>query len=61
MIIERYALRDEKDRTMCVFEKDGKYFGHILKDATDKQPAKILFATQKYDSIEELKAEYPSV
>ncbi|MFC5449047.1 endonuclease/exonuclease/phosphatase family protein [Paenibacillus aestuarii] len=56
-MIERYPLKDA-GRTMCVFEKNGKYYGHILKDRTDKEPAKILFETQKFSSLEELKAEF---
>jgi hypothetical protein len=56
---EKYALRDEPSKTMFVFEKNGKYYGHIVKERTDKSPAKIAFETPKYDSIEQLKAEYP--
>jgi hypothetical protein len=56
---EKYALRDEPSKTMFVFEKNGKYYGHIVKERTDKSPAKIAFETQKYDSIELLKAEFP--
>jgi hypothetical protein len=44
---------------MFVFVKDGKVYGHIIKNRTDKSPAKFVFETKKYDSIEELKAEYP--
>jgi hypothetical protein len=57
---EKYALRDEPGKTMFVFEKNGKYYGHIVKDRTDKSPAKIVFETHKYDSVDQLKAEYPS-
>jgi hypothetical protein len=56
---EKYALLDEPGKTMFEFEKNGKYFGHIVKDRTDKSPAKIAFETPKYDSIEQLKAEFP--
>ncbi|NHN33126.1 hypothetical protein G9U52_25240 [Paenibacillus sp. S3N08] len=57
-MIERYALL-EKNRTMVTFEKNGKYYGHILKDATDKKPAMIVFETPKFNSLDELKVEYP--
>jgi hypothetical protein len=56
---EKYALRDEPGKTMFVFEKSGKYYGHIVKERTDKSPAKIVFETTKYDNIEQLKSEYP--
>jgi hypothetical protein len=55
----RYSLRDEPDKTMFVFEKNGKVHGHIIKNRTDKSPAKFVFETEKYDSIDELKAQYP--
>lgn len=55
----RYPLKDETGKTMFVFEKNGKVYGHIIKNRTDKSPAKFLFETEKYDSIEELKATYP--
>ncbi|NHN35455.1 hypothetical protein G9U52_37810 [Paenibacillus sp. S3N08] len=57
-MIERYALL-EKNRTMVAFEKDGKYYGHILKDATDKKPAMIVFETAKFNSLDALKVEFP--
>ncbi|MCR8633518.1 hypothetical protein [Paenibacillus radicis (ex Xue et al. 2023)] len=59
-MIERYQLLNEPGRTICIFEKNGKYFGHILKDRTDKAPAKLVFETPKYDSLDALKLEYPS-
>jgi hypothetical protein len=31
---EKYALWDEPNNTMFVFEKNGKYYGHIVKDRT---------------------------
>jgi hypothetical protein len=55
----KYTLRDEPDKTMFVFEKNGKVYGHIIKNRTDKSPAKFVFETEKYDSIDELKAQYP--
>lgn len=44
---------------MFVFERGGKVFGHIIKDRTDKVPVKFIFETDKFDTIEALKAEYP--
>jgi hypothetical protein len=58
-MIERYQLLNEASRTMCIFEKNGKYYGHILKDRTDKAPAKLVFETPKFETLEALKAEYP--
>lgn len=58
-MIIRYPLKDEPGKTMVVFEKHGKFYGHIIKDRTDKAPAKFVFETAKYDSIDLLKAEYP--
>lgn len=58
---KKYALRDEPGKTIFVFEKNGKCYGHIVKDRLEKLPAKILFKTPKFDSIEQLKAEYPPV
>lgn len=55
----QYPLREEPGKTMFVFEKQGKVYGHIVKNRTDKAPAKFLFETPKFDSIELLKAEYP--
>jgi hypothetical protein len=37
---EKYVLRDEPGKTMFVFEENGKYYGHIVKERTDKSPAK---------------------
>ncbi|MCR8633666.1 MULTISPECIES: hypothetical protein [Paenibacillus] len=59
-MIERYPLLNEAGRTMCVFEKNGKYYGHILKDRTEKAPAKFMFETPRFDSLDALKAEYPA-
>jgi hypothetical protein len=59
-MIEKYPLRDEPGKTMFVFPAlAGKVYGHIIKDRTDKAPAKIVFETAKYDTIGMLKAEYP--
>ncbi|SED09993.1 hypothetical protein [Paenibacillus sp. GP183] len=52
-MLEKYPLREELGKTMFVFEKFGKYYGHIIKNRTDKAPALFLFETTK------LKAEYP--
>jgi len=54
-----YALQDEPDKIMFVFEKLGKVYGHIIKNKTNKAPAKFIFETSKYDSIELLKTDYP--
>jgi hypothetical protein len=56
---EKYPLRDEPGKTMFVFNKIGKVYGHVIKDRTDKAMAKFIFETKKYNSIEELKADYP--
>lgn len=56
---EKYALREEPDKTMFVFEKNGKVYGHIIKNRTDKAPAKFIFETEKYDTVDELKEQYP--
>lgn len=58
-MIEKYPLQKEKDKTMFVFERNGKIYGHIIKNKTEKAPAKFIFETEKYDSIEKLKEEYP--
>ncbi|WP_199731670.1 hypothetical protein [Cohnella endophytica] len=47
-MLNNYPLRDEPGKTMFVFEKNGKVFGHIIKDRTEKSPAKMIFETQKY-------------
>lgn len=60
-MIEKYPLLNEPDKTMFVFMKNGKYYGHIVKNKTDKQPAKLVFETAKYDSIEQLKIDYPKL
>jgi len=54
----QYQL-NEPGKTMFVFEKAGKFYGHIIKDRTDKAPAKLLFETPKFESLELLKAEFP--
>lgn len=56
---EKYILRDESNKTMFVFEKNGKVYGHIIKNRTDKAPALFVFETTKYDTVDQLKAEYP--
>lgn len=58
-MIEKYTLADKPDRTMFVFAKNGKYYGHIVKDRTDKAPARILFETDKYGTVDALKVDYP--
>jgi hypothetical protein len=59
-MIEKYILRDEPDKSMFVFEKNGKYYGHIIKNKTDKALAKFVFETASFDSIELLKEEFPA-
>ncbi|NRF96119.1 hypothetical protein HQN89_35575 [Paenibacillus frigoriresistens] len=59
-MIEKYSLLKEPDKTMFVFEKNGMYYGHIVKNKTEKSVAKLLFETAKYDSVEQLKSEYPA-
>ncbi|GAA4846436.1 hypothetical protein GCM10023310_25520 [Paenibacillus vulneris] len=59
-MVEKYPLANEPGRTMVVFVKDGKFYGHIVKDKTDKAPAKFVFETPRFLTLEELKAEYPS-
>ncbi|GAA3401204.1 hypothetical protein ACFFNY_14575 [Paenibacillus hodogayensis] len=59
-MIEKYKLANEPDKTMFVFPAlAGKVYGHIVKDRTEKGPAKLVFETSRYDSIEALKADYP--
>lgn len=58
-MIEKYTLRNEPDKTMFVFAKMGKFYGHIVKDKTAKAPAKFIFETSSYESVEALKADYP--
>jgi hypothetical protein len=53
---EKYVLRDEPGKTMFTFAKKGKFYGHIVKDRTEKSPAKIVFETPKFDSIAQLNA-----
>jgi hypothetical protein len=58
-MLEKYPLLGELGKTMFVFEKLGKYYGHMIKDRTEKSPALLVFETAKYESIEQLKADYP--
>ncbi|TXK80056.1 hypothetical protein [Paenibacillus sp. N3.4] len=58
-MIEKYPLQKEPDKTMFVFEKNGKFYGHIVKNKTEKSVAKLVFETVKYESVELLKSEYP--
>jgi hypothetical protein len=58
-MIEKYPLLDEPGKTMFIFEKLGKFYGHIIKDRTGKAPALFIFETPKYESIDQLKADYP--
>ncbi len=55
----KYPLLNETDKTMFVFEKFGKVYGHIIKNPTSKAPAKLIFETAKYDSVELLMTDYP--
>ncbi len=59
-MIEKYTLLNEPDKTMFIFEKNGKFYGHIVKNKTDKSVAKIVFETAKYTSVELIKNEYPA-
>jgi len=52
-----YPLRDEPGRTKFVFEKHGLIYGHIVKNRTDKELAKLVFETEKFDSVGALKAD----
>lgn len=56
---EKYTLLNEPDKTMFVFERNGRYYGHIVKNKTEKAPAKFVFETSTYDTIDTLKADYP--
>ncbi|MEF3305093.1 hypothetical protein [Paenibacillus sp. GYB003] len=58
-MVEKYPLLEEPGKTMFVFAANGKYYGHIIKDRTDKGPAKFLFETPRYESVEALKSDYP--
>ncbi|NOU70921.1 hypothetical protein GC098_05665 [Paenibacillus sp. LMG 31458] len=60
-MIKKYPLLKEPDKTMFIFEKNGKFYGHIVKNKTEKSVAKITFETGKYDSVEQLKSEYPAL
>ncbi|UUZ82797.1 hypothetical protein LJK88_01820 [Paenibacillus sp. P26] len=61
MVVEQYVLLHEPDKTMFVFTKQGRFYGHIVKRKTDKAPAKLVFETPLYDTMEQLKAEYPEL
>jgi hypothetical protein len=50
-MLNKYPLLNEPGKTMFVFEKLGKVYGHIIKNPTDKAPAKLIFGTPKYDSL----------
>ncbi|MDF2668329.1 MAG: hypothetical protein K0R67_635 [Paenibacillus sp.] len=41
-MLEKYQLLNEPDKTMFVFEKFGKVYGHIIKNPTSKDPAKFI-------------------
>ncbi|MBB6732677.1 hypothetical protein [Cohnella zeiphila] len=58
-MVSKYPLKDKPGRTMFVFERSGKFCGNIIKDHTDKEPAKLVFETERFDSIEALKEAYP--
>lgn len=59
-MIEKYPIANETGKTMFVFSAlAGKVYGHIVKDRTAKDPAKIIFETARYESVELLKADYP--
>lgn len=59
-MVEKYPLRDEPGKTMFVFSAlADKVYGHIVRDRTAKEPAKLIFETKRYDSVEALKADYP--
>jgi len=58
---KKYPLRDEPGKTLFIFEKNGKFYAHVVKDRTDKTAAKIVFETGKYDSIDEIEKEFPPV
>jgi hypothetical protein len=60
-MLDKYPIRDEPGKTMFVFEKNGKVYGHIVKDRTNKAPAKFIFETKKFNSIDELKTEFPEL
>lgn len=59
-MIEKYTLLNEPDKTMFIFEKNGKFYGHIIKNKMDKSVAKLVFETAKYASVELIKSEYPA-
>lgn len=60
MLLEKYKLANEAGRTMFVFATGNKIYGHIIKKRTAIDPAKFMFETQKFDTVEALKAEYPA-
>ncbi len=59
MIVEKYPLLNEPNRTIVVFNRGNFLYGHILKNSTEKAPVKLMFETGKYASIEALKEEFP--
>jgi hypothetical protein len=61
IMLERYPLLEDQGKTMIVFTRNGKFYGHIVKDKTEKSPAKFMFETQTFETIEQLKAEYPEL
>jgi hypothetical protein len=61
IMLERYPLLEDQGKTMIVFTRNGKFYGHIVKDKTEKSPAKFMFETQTFETIELLKAEYPEL
>jgi hypothetical protein len=61
VIVERYKLKNETGKTMFVFSQGGKIYGHIIKDRTNKEPAKFMFETGKYTTLDDLKSDYPEV
>ncbi|MCZ8512475.1 hypothetical protein O9H85_08515 [Paenibacillus filicis] len=60
-MLEKYGLLHEPDKTMFVFTKNGRYYGHIVKNKTEKSPAKFVFETDAFESVDSLKAAYPPI
>lgn len=58
-MIEKYILKQEPDKTMFIFEKNGKFYGHVVKNKTETTVAKLIFETAKYESVDQIKSEYP--
>lgn len=48
------------NKTMFIFQKNGKFYGHIVKNKTEKSVAKLLHETAKYETVELLKNDYPA-